>query len=79
MNKTFDFEKKMKELELIVSKLENGDPQLDKALKSFEKGVKISAELKKYLSNAQKEIDQNLGKLNLNDQKNINKNHSEEK
>ncbi|SYW05229.1 Exodeoxyribonuclease 7 small subunit [Oenococcus oeni] len=65
MTEEFDFEKNMKNLKQIVSKLENGDLPIDEALKNFEQGVKISSSLKKYLDDAQKKIDENLSQLNL--------------
>ncbi|OIM35128.1 exodeoxyribonuclease VII small subunit, partial [Oenococcus oeni] len=43
MTEEFDFEKNMKDLKQIVSKLENGDLPIDEALKNFEQGVKISS------------------------------------
>ncbi|EAV39577.1 exodeoxyribonuclease VII, small subunit [Oenococcus oeni ATCC BAA-1163] len=69
MTEEFDFEKNMKNLKQIVSKLENGDLPIDEALKNFEQGVKISSSLKKYLDDAQKKIDENLSQLNLDSQR----------
>ncbi|MDN6967577.1 exodeoxyribonuclease VII small subunit [Oenococcus sp. UCMA 17063] len=69
MTEEFDFEKNMKDLKQIVSKLENGDLPIDDALKNFEQGVKISSSLKKYLDDAQKKIDENLSQLNLDSQR----------
>ncbi|ABJ57112.1 exodeoxyribonuclease VII small subunit [Oenococcus oeni] len=69
MTEEFDFEKNMKDLKQIVSKLENGDLPIDEALKNFEQGVKISSSLKKYLDDAQKKIDENLSQLNLDSQR----------
>ncbi len=39
---TQTFEKAMKQLEQIVSELETGDLPLEKAIKKFEEGVKLS-------------------------------------
>ncbi|KGH65307.1 exodeoxyribonuclease VII small subunit [Oenococcus oeni IOEB_C23] len=69
MTEEFDFEKNIKNLKQIVSKLENGDLPIDEALKNFEQGVKISSSLKKYLDDAQKKIDENLSQLNLDSQR----------
>ncbi|AZZ61525.1 exodeoxyribonuclease VII small subunit [Oenococcus sp. UCMA 16435] len=69
MTEEFDFEKNMKDLKQIVSKLENGDLPIDDALKNFEQGVKISSSLKKYLDDSQKKIDENLSQLNLDSQR----------
>ncbi|MHA5207577.1 exodeoxyribonuclease VII small subunit [Oenococcus oeni] len=69
MTEEFDFEKNMKDLKQIVSKLENGDLPIDEALKNFEQGVKISSSLKKYLDDAQNKIDENLSQLNLDSQR----------
>lgn len=69
MTETFDFEKNMKELKQLVANLENGDLPIDQALKNFQQGVKISTDLKKYLDDAQKTIDENLSQLNLDSQR----------
>jgi len=39
-----DFEKKLKNLETIVSKMESGELSLDDSLKNFESGVSIARE-----------------------------------
>lgn len=46
------FEESLKELEDIVSNLEEGDIPLEKALDQFQSGVKISRQLKKHLDEA---------------------------
>lgn len=48
------FEESLKELEDIVSNLEEGDIPLEKALDQFQSGVKISRQLKKQLDEADK-------------------------
>lgn len=53
-NKTF--EDNMKELETIVSDLEQGDVALEEAMKKFQKGVELSNILEKTLKDAEKTI-----------------------
>lgn len=53
-NKTF--EDNMKELETIVSDLEQGDVALEEAMKKFQKGVELSNTLEKTLKDAEKTI-----------------------
>ena len=50
------FEESMKELEEIVSKLENGDATLDESLAYFEKGIKLSKSCQKMLDTAEKKV-----------------------
>lgn len=50
------FEESIKELEEIVEKLEKGDCPLDEAVKLFEKGVKLSGDCHKTLSDAEQKI-----------------------
>ena len=50
------FEESMKELEEIVSKLENGDATLDESLEYFEKGIKLSKSCQKMLDTAEKKV-----------------------
>ncbi|EHN59297.1 exodeoxyribonuclease VII small subunit [Oenococcus kitaharae] len=69
MTEAFDFEKNMKDLKQLVSSLENGDLPIDQALKNFQQGVKISTDLKKYLDDSQKTIDENLSQLNLDSER----------
>jgi len=40
-------EKSLTELERLVEELENGDLELDQALKKFERGIKLSRECQK--------------------------------
>ena len=49
-------EKSLAELEKLVEELENGDLELDQALKKFEKGVKLSRECQKNLEEAEMKI-----------------------
>lgn len=50
------FEKKLKELENIVAKMEGGDLSLDESLKLFEKGVKASRDCQKNLDEAEEKV-----------------------
>ncbi len=49
-------EKSLTELERLVEELENGDLELDQALKKFEQGVKLSRECQKTLEKAEMKI-----------------------
>ena len=56
MNDNNNFEESMKDLELIVEKLEEGEQNLEKSLQLFEKGVEISKKLNDQLKNAEKKV-----------------------
>ena len=51
-----NFENSLKELENIVSKIENSEVSLDEAISLFEQGVKLSDECRKTLENAERKI-----------------------
>lgn len=51
-----EFEKKLKRLEEIVTKMEDGDLALDKSLEMFEEGIKLSRECQTQLTSAEKKI-----------------------
>lgn len=53
-----NFEEKIKLLEEIVQKLEDGETSLDESLQLFEKGILLSSECYEYLNNADKKIKQ---------------------
>ncbi len=55
MEKTF--EASLNELEKIVKQLEDGDLPLEKSLKLFEDGVKLSRECREQLTNAERRIE----------------------
>ena len=56
MNDNNNFEESMKDLELIVEKLEKGEQNLEKSLHLFEEGVEISKKLNDQLKNAEKKV-----------------------
>ena len=55
-NKNLDLEKSMAELEKIVAELERGDLSLDKSLRQFEKGVRLSRECQAVLNEAEQKV-----------------------
>ncbi len=50
------FEQAMGRLEEIVSKLEQGDCDLDQSLKLFEEGAKLAAQCEKQLDEAEQKV-----------------------
>ena len=56
MNNNNNFEESMKDLELIVEKLEKGEQNLEKSLQLFEEGVEISKKLNDQLKNDEKKV-----------------------
>lgn len=54
--KTKTFEENLAELEAIVTKLEQGDVALEEALSEFQKGMVLSKDLQKTLSEAEKTL-----------------------
>ena len=57
MAETPKFEEGLASLEKLVDELENGDLGLDEAMKRFEKGVKLSAQLQSALETAQRKVE----------------------
>jgi len=51
-----NFEKSMQELESIVSKLEEGNIELDNALELFEQGINLSKSLRETLDKAEQKV-----------------------
>lgn len=51
-----NFEEQLKELEAIVTRLENGDVPLEEAIAEFQKGMLLSKELQKTLDKAEKTL-----------------------
>ncbi|TSJ90408.1 exodeoxyribonuclease VII small subunit [Gilliamella apicola] len=55
-DKEASFEENIKQLEAIVTQLENGDLPLDEALNEFEKGIKLARSGQKQLNEAEQRI-----------------------
>ena len=55
------FEEMMKELEKIVEDLEKGTLSLDDAVKKYQRGIELSAELKKKLESAKQVVVTKIG------------------
>ena len=56
MNKKFDFNKGLIELENIVKTMESGDLSLEDSLKYFEQGVELTRQCQSALSKAEQKI-----------------------
>lgn len=56
MENNATFEENMRKLGIIVSELEKGEIPLDKAVKLYGEGIKLSAECKKQLENARLKV-----------------------
>ena len=52
----FSYEEGIKELEKLVSLLESQELPLEKAIAVYEKGMKISAQLSRFLQNAEEKV-----------------------
>lgn len=50
------FEEAMKELEAVVSRIENGTKDLDESVALFEKGIELSKKCQKMLDTAEKKV-----------------------
>ncbi|MFC3931983.1 exodeoxyribonuclease VII small subunit [Streptococcus dentapri] len=50
------FEENLQDLEVIVTKLENGDVPLEEAITEFQKGMVLSRELQKTLTEAEETL-----------------------
>ncbi len=53
MSEPKNFEGKLEQLETIVKELESGDLPLEKAIKRYEEGVRLSKECQKMLTDAE--------------------------
>lgn len=51
-----DFEGSLEELDLIVSKLEDGELSLEDSLSAFERGIKLTRECQQHLSAAEQKV-----------------------
>lgn len=59
------FEEMMAELEKIVEELEKGLLSLDEAVKKYQRGIELSAELKKKLENAKQVVVTKVGEQEI--------------
>ena len=55
--KTFNLEKALSDLEAIVEELESGDLPLDKAMKKFEEGIKLTRGCQTALKDAEQKVE----------------------
>lgn len=55
-SKELPFEEAMKQLEVVATKLEKGDLNLDESVATFEEGMKLSKKCSELLENAEKRI-----------------------
>ena len=55
--KEFDLEKSLAELEALVEELESGDLPLDKAMKKFEDGIKLTRGCQAALKDAEQKVE----------------------
>ncbi len=55
--KTFNLEKSLTDLEALVEELENGDLPLDKAMKKFEEGIKLTRGCQAALKEAEQKVE----------------------
>ncbi len=56
-NKQIDFEKKLRELELLVERLEQGELSLEESLQDFERGIALSRECQMALNTAEQKVE----------------------
>ena len=68
-NNSKDFESSLEKLEEIVAELESGDLPLEKSIKAFEEGIKLTRHCQNLLSKAelkiQKLLETNDGSIDL--------------
>ena len=55
--KKIDLEKSLADLETLVGELESGDLPLDKAMKKFEEGIKLTRGCQKALKEAEQKVE----------------------
>jgi len=68
--KTIDLEKALTDLEKIVEELESGDLPLEKAMKKFEEGIKLTRNCQTALKDAEQQVEillKSAGGENLED------------
>lgn len=56
MKKSERFEELLKELEMTVNKLEEGNLSLEDSLEAFEKGIKLSKKCKRILDSTEQKV-----------------------
>lgn len=56
-DKSFNLEKALSELEALVEELESGDLPLDKAMKKFEEGIKLTRGCQAALKEAEQKVE----------------------
>ncbi|MBF0236718.1 MAG: exodeoxyribonuclease VII small subunit [SAR324 cluster bacterium] len=57
MKKKISFEASLQQLELIVTKLEEGSLDLEDSMNAFEEGIKLSRTCQQFLEKAEKRIE----------------------
>ncbi|MBF0350751.1 MAG: exodeoxyribonuclease VII small subunit [SAR324 cluster bacterium] len=57
MKKKISFEASLQQLELIVTKLEEGSLDLEESMNAFEEGIKLSRTCQQFLEKAEKRIE----------------------
>ena len=68
--KKFDLEKSLSDLEELVEELESGDLPLEKAMKKFEEGIKLTRGCQSALKEAEQKVEillQSAGSEDLDD------------
>ncbi len=56
-SKTVNLEKSLADLETLVAELESGDLPLDKAMKKFEQGIKLTRNCQTALKDAEQKVE----------------------
>lgn len=56
-SKTVNLEKTLADLETLVEELESGDLPLDKAMKKFEQGIKLTSSCQTALKDAEQKVE----------------------
>ena len=56
-SKTINLEKSLSDLEALVEELESGDLPLDKAMKKFEQGIKLTRSCQSALKDAEQRVE----------------------
>ena len=64
MTKKPDYQSLQAELDEILDQMQNEDTDVDTSVKNYERGLKIIAELEKYLSDAENTVKELKAKFN---------------